>query len=270
MSFRGHTTLTARLAPAYAELPDVAGFAAQFRRDFDLDVFAPDSAAKPGYGEYDPGRDAVTESLLAQTVWEAQESTLAADILAQTAGVVLDFGAHIGWYTVLAALFGAHPVIAFEEHEATREVLEANIRRHSVAADLRPGVTASTTPFAHDSIGEVALMKCDIEGAEDLAVDACAELFADHRIRYALIEISPIFTADGRSNCDYVAMTGQLLDWGYHLFRIPPKGWEHNDEYREQPVATLIRRCAVGADWPAVIAGCRQDNFVFIRSEDAA
>ncbi len=45
--------------------------------------------------------------------------------------------------------------------------------------------------------------------------------------------------------------------------------WEHNAEYREQPIATLKRYCELGDDWADVVAGCRQDNFVFIRSEDA-
>jgi hypothetical protein len=268
MGDRSMMQVAARLAESYPALPDVAAFARRHRREFVLDVFAPDPDAAPAYGEYDHGRDGVTEALIKQGVWEAQESTVAVDILATTPGKVLDFGAHIGWYTVLAGLFGNHPVIAFEPDAPTIQLLDTNARRYGVDVEHRFSPVGPTSPPVAVG-GDVALMKCDIEGMDGYAVDACAGLFRRHRIRYALIEVSPIFTADGRSDCDYVVMVGQLRDWGYRVYRVPPKGWEHNDAYREQPLATLKAHRELGTDWAEVVAGCRQDNFVFIRNEDA-
>jgi hypothetical protein len=268
MLVRDRATVDARLAERYPALPDVAGFAKRYQRSLTLDVFALDPDAAPAYGEYDHGRDGVTEALVKQGVWEAQESTVAVDILANTSGTVLDFGAHIGWYTVLAGLFGSHPVIAFEPDAPTIQLLDTNAKRYGVDVEHRfSPVEPSTPPVAVD--GDVALMKSDIEGMDGYAVDCCADLFRQHRIRYALIEVSPIFTADGRSDCDYVAMVGRLRDWGYRVYRVPPKGWEHNDAYRENPLATLKKHRELGGDWAEVVAGCRQDNFVFIRDEDA-
>lgn len=244
----------ARLAEQYPALPDVAGFAYRHEAMFMLDVLdAPDE---------------VTAALVAQGVWEAQESAVAVDILATTPGVVLDFGAHIGWYTVLAGLFGGHRVRAFEPDAASAVALAANADRYGLDMALHLAPIGPESPQVTVD-GDVALMKCDIEGMDCHAVDCCVGLFEQHRIRYALIEVSPIFTSDGRGPCDYVAMVGRLLDWGYHAYRVPPKGWEHNDAYREQPLATLKRYRELGDDWAAVIAGCRQDNFVFIRDEDA-
>lgn len=259
--------MPARLAGHYPALPDVAGFPARYQRELLLDVLAPDPDAAPAYGEYDYGQDAVTEALVKQGVWEAQESLIAVDILATTPGVVLDVGAHIGWYTVLAGLFGGHRVVAFEPDCSTAAVLAANAERYDVAVDYRLGVGPGTPPVEVD--GDVALMKCDIEGMDGHAVACCADLFEQRRIRYALIEVSPIFTGDGRSDCDYVALVGRLRGWGYHCYRVPPKGWAHNDEFREVPLLALRRYCELGADWADVVAGCRQDNFVFIRDEDA-
>jgi hypothetical protein len=258
--------VNAQLAASYPELPDVAGFAARYLAELTFDVLTADPAAAPAYGEYDHGQDAITEALTMQGVWEAQESTVAVDILATTPGVVLDFGAHVGWYTVLAGVFGGHPVIAFEPDERTAALLAANAARYGVDITVRGGVGPDTPPVDVD--GDVALMKCDIEGMDGHAVACCADLFEQHRVRFALIEVSPIFYEDGRSDCDYVAMVGQLLGWGYRVFRVPPKGWERNDEYREAPLSTLVRYCELGDDWADVVAGCRQDNFVFIRSED--
>lgn len=266
MAFQGYMTVAAKLAGHYAALPDAAGFALRYQRRLLLDVLAPDPTVAPSYGEWDYGKDAVTESLLKQQVWEAQESTLAVDILANHRGVVLDFGAHVGWYTVLAGVFGDHPVIAFEPEAAMVTALSRNASRYSVNLDVQYAVRPDTPKIQVD--GDVALMKCDIEGMDGWAVDACADLFEQHRIRFALIEVSPIFYNDGRGPCDYVAMVGQLRDWGYRVYRIPPKGWEHNDAYREHPLATLKQHRELGTDWADVIAGCRQDNFVFIRDED--
>lgn len=259
-------TVAAQLADHYAALPDVAGFAPRYRRTLLLDVFRRDPSTNPSYGGWDYGKDAVTESLLAQTVWEAQESTLAVDILANHPGVVLDFGAHIGWYTILAGVFGDHPVVAFEPDPNMLKALSRNADRYSVDVTYRDGVEPSTPPITVD--GDVALMKCDIEGMDGWAVDACATLFQENRIRCALIEVSPIFWHYGHGPTDYVKMVGQLQDWGYRVYRIPPKGWVHNDAYRAAPLATLKRYCGLGADWADIIRGCRQDNFVFIRPED--
>lgn len=267
MAFQGYTTATAELAQHYSALPDVAGFAPRYWRSLQLDVFRPDPSAAPSDGEWDYGKDAVTESLQLQAVWEAQESTLAVDILANHPGVVLDFGAHVGWYTVLAGVFGGHRVIAFEPDPKMVTALRVNAERYNVDISYRDEVRPSTPPVEVD--GVVALMKCDIEGMDGWAVDACAALFAQQRIRFALIEVSPIFYHDGHGASDYVAMVGRLRDWGYRVCRIPPKGWRHNDAYRERPLATLKQYCELGADWATVIAGCRQDNFVFIRDTDA-
>lgn len=259
---------TARLAEHYPALPDAAGFARRYHAALTLDVLTPDpEEVSLNYGEWDYGRDAVSESLITQEIWEAQESTLAVDILATTPGTVLDVGAHIGWYTVLAGVFGDHQVIAFEPDGYMRTALVRNADRYNVDLTIRDAVGPSTPQL--EVGGDVALMKCDIEGMDCYAVECCADLFKQHRIRYALIEVSPIFTNDGRSGCDYVKMTGRLRDWGYRVYRLPPKGWEHNDAYREQPLATLRRYREVGDDWAAVVSDCRQDNFVFIRDEDA-
>lgn len=266
MAFQGYTTVTAELAGHYPALSDVAGFAPRYQATLELDVLTPDPSAAPSYGEWDYGKDAVTESLMLQQVWEAQESTLAVDILANHSGTVLDFGAHIGWYTVLAGVFGNHPVIAFEPEPNMVKALSANADRYNVNVTYRDAV-APTTLVEVD--GDVAFMKVDIEGMDGWAVDACADLFQQHRIRCALIEVSPIFYNDGRGPCDYVAMVGQLRDWGYRVYQIPPKGWEHNAAYRTSPLATLKRYRELGDDWADVIADCRQDNFVFIRDEDA-
>jgi hypothetical protein len=262
---------TARLAESYPELPDVAGFPARYQRTFELEVLDHDPhAPEPAYGTYDRARDAVTVSLQAQGVWEAHETLAAVDILATQPGVFLDFGAHVGWYTVLAHLFGAHQVVAWENDPETLSVLIRNVSRvfpHRGMVGvpdvhLRGDVTATGRPVDVD--GPVSLMKVDLEGADCWAVDTCAHLFEAGRVAAALVEVSPIFEHDGRGPCSYVSLVGRFMSWGYWPHQIPPKGWDRLDAYREDPVGTLRRHRALGDDWADVVAGCRQDNFLFL------
>lgn len=248
-------TVTARLAESYPQLPDVAGFPPRWHREFALDGLTVD----PNNPAVD---DAVTLSIRAQSVWEAHETLAAVDVLSNHAGTMLDFGAHIGWYSILAGFFGAGPVVVWENDWETLKVLAANALRHDLDLTLAGAVTETMAPVDVD--GPVSLVKVDLEGMDCWAINACAHLFETRRVAAALVEVSPIFEHDGRGACAYVPLVEQLIGWGYWPHRVPPKGWEWLDEYRDAPVETLRRRRALGADWADVIAGCRQDNFVFL------
>lgn len=252
----------AHLAATYPNLPDVAGFPDRYQRSFQLE--APDydpQALQPIYG--DRIRDAVTMSLQAQGVWEAHETLAAVDVLSHHAGLVLDFGAHVGWYSILASLFGDHPVIAWEDDPEIADFLHRNLARHGVAASVQGRIGPGGTDFI-PSGHQIALVKIDLEGMDCWAVDWCADLFKSGRVAAALIEVSPIFEHDGRGPCSYVDLVGQLVSWGYWPHQIPPKGWDRLDEYREAPIETLRRYRALGDNWADVITGCRQDNFMFL------
>jgi len=96
--------VTARLAGRYPTLPDAAGFPAHYQRDLELEVL-----------DRDPNNpaveDAITVAFQRHQVWEPHETLLAVDILTHCPGLVLDFGAHVGWYSILARAFGNHPEI---------------------------------------------------------------------------------------------------------------------------------------------------------------
>jgi hypothetical protein len=269
MPWSGYQTVHVELAARYDALSDVAGFAERFCIGFDLDVFTLNPPETLCYGDYDHGGDSVSDALINQGVWEAQESTVVVDILKSVPGLVLDFGAHIGWYAVLAGLFGNHPVIAFEPDGRAVEVLRRNGARNGVDLTIRQVKVVQGFHVGRVDV-DVALLKCDIEGDDCHAVAGCSQLFADHKIAYALIEVSPIFTADGRSTCDYVEMAGFLIeDCGYKAYRIPVKGWEYNDAYREEPLTVLTNHWSITGDWVHTIADCRQDNFLFVRPEES-
>jgi hypothetical protein len=249
------TLVSARLASSYPALPDVAGFPARWHREFLLDGLATD----PNNPAVD---DAVTLSIRAQGVWEAHETLAAVDILSSHAGTMLDFGAHVGWFSILAGLFGDGVVHAWENDQDTLRALAANAVRHDLDLTLRGAVSEGMDPVEVD--GPVSLVKVDLEGMDCWAIDACARLFEAGRVAAALVEVSPIFEHDGRGPCAYVPLVEQLIGWGYWPHQVPPKSWDRLDEYREAPVTALRRWRALGADWADVVAGCRQDNFLFL------
>jgi hypothetical protein len=250
--------VTARLSHSYSALPDVAGFPSRWQREFTLDALGRDPHA-PHLDDH------VSQALRFQGVWEAHETLAAIAVLERFGGVMLDFGAHIGWYSVLAKFFGDGQVIAWEDDAETQLALTDNAIRHDIDLELRGPVTRGMAPVEVD--GPVSLVKVDIEGMDCWAIDACAGLFEHGRVAAALVEVSPIFEADGRGVCAYVELVGRLMGWGYRPFRVPPKGWDRLGAYRDAPLETLERWRGLGEDWAVEVARCRQDNFVFLRTQ---
>ncbi len=245
----------------FPDLPDVAGIPARLQKQFPFAVLLPGDA--PSDGGFDHGRDEISKSIRLQGVWECQETAVVLDVLSRTTGLVLDFGAHVGWYTVLAGLFG-HPVWAIEENQPTIEVLRKNLELNAVEAEV---IVQSVNDVSElpSLPSHVALMKSDLESQDCNAVRMCEDLFVSQSIDFALIEVSPIFTREGRgSGCDYLELLERLIGYGYEVFLIPPKGWVHNNEYREAPLATLRAHCRVEArsvlDW-------RQENILLALPE---
>lgn len=130
--------------------------------------------------------------------------------------VVVDVGANIGAFAVLAAKLGAKVVHAYEPHPANRSCLERNVVANGVADRVAvhgeavtgktgatvcldgtgggvhladEGIEVSTISLADilTTAGQVALLKFDAEGAEWLAFESiCAHLLHDHVKRIAL------------------------------------------------------------------------------------
>lgn len=127
-------------------------------------------------------------------------------------GIVVDVGANVGAFSVLAAKLGAVKVLAFEPHPASMARLVANVERNGVGGIVWPEQAAIlddagkvliegdgggahvgrgdvALPADHDpamyvearsldevlqGVDEVALLKIDTEGSEYRIVDGCA------------------------------------------------------------------------------------------------
>lgn len=167
---------------------------------------------------YCTGQDDVSRTLELYGVWEKDETAEIASRL-NPGDTFLDFGAHIGWFTLLAAKRGCN-VHAFEGDLENLELLRQNARLHGVQ-DLVTAYPVWVDADAHVDIpeGPIRLVKIDLEGNDDQAI-RCLSTALD-RVEEIVCEVSPCF------NDRYPAMVATLQaagfevadwdgDWGFH------------------------------------------------------
>lgn len=213
--------------------------------------------------EYCTGQDIISYCIHRQGIWEGYETLLVLDILKQAKpGVVLDFGAHIGWYTLLAALAG-YEVAAIDASAENLQLLKANAKRNHVQDKVHTYLgwlddKAPTLPGDEN----VALLKADVEGAENIVEAMCSELFRLRKIEYAIFEISPVF-ADY-----YPGMVKKIASYGYKVYQIPGKGWAHTKAFANQPLKTVTAYCEIPLS-RHYIQSLSQENFLFVREGKA-
>jgi hypothetical protein len=101
---------------------------------------------KPGW--YCPGQDTVSQNIGIHGQWEPTDSAVIGKILADgdKRHLVIDFGAHVGWYTVMAAKAG-YRVIA---STATQKTCACYVPT-SPRTGLKPRSRRSTAGWTNSS-----------------------------------------------------------------------------------------------------------------------
>lgn len=185
-------------------------------RAFSMEVWDPGSYPVDG-GPYCPAHDAVSETIVNLGVWEPVETVLTLAVLEGHRGEhMVDVGAQIGWFTLLAASCGCD-VIAVEADPDCADLIEWNAKingwddRVTVRRE-RIGVDQGGPP-----VGDARLVKIDVEGAEAAAVDAMWPAIEAGRIEHLLVEVSPVF---GPGYGDLVAA---IIAAGYDAYTLPDK-----------------------------------------------
>lgn len=175
---------------------------------------APKYAGNPGF--YCPGQDAVSDRLIAEGLWEKDDSKPIAKILERgdRSKLVVDFGCHIGWYTIMAAKAG-YDVLAIDADAENLRLLAANAELHGVEDKIEFSHVWVDEKFNLEmdcavEIDAVELVKIDLEGNDSQAVEACWP-FID-RVENLYVEISPVF------NDGYPKLVDRLVDAGFQAF----------------------------------------------------
>jgi hypothetical protein len=167
-------------------------------------------------GIYCTGQDETSLSIASQGIWEGYETLAALEILHSGSGMVVDIGAQVGWYTMLAAVSG-HPVVAVEADPENVRLLRLN------AGDLDVEVIHGWLGPASPPVetGHVRLLKADIEGLEREAVRVFSPMLAARRVDWLLLELTPSFPGS-----DVAGVVRSLHEFGYGTWLVPEKGTE--------------------------------------------
>lgn len=162
-----------------------------------------------GFDGYCSGQDDISRTLKLYGRWEVDETAIANRILREgnRNDVFIDVGAHIGWFGRLASKYGYY-TMAYEADAENIQLYRENnpkavVTRHWFEAGNKVGMPWN---------GNVELMKIDIEGAEQYAIDYFADIM--HLVQNILIEISPVF------NDSYPALVDRLYDMGFTAFNM--------------------------------------------------
>lgn len=213
--------------------------------------------------EYCPGRDIISECLETQGTWEGYGTNTVLDWLARTPGPVIDCGAQIGWYSMLAARNG-HAVLAIDADEECLDL----VRTSSVMGGCDDLVWTCRTflnldvpqvDLPPDGV-QVALLKIDVEGAENHALRVFGPLIRAGRVDALLIEVSPCF------DDYYPQMVVELAEAGYVPYLIPGKN-ENLDAWAADPLGALAA-CQMPAHpgpLAAEVASFHQRDIFFVR-----
>lgn len=170
----------------------------------------------PGYC---PGQDEVSKSIDVNHAWEKPDTDHFRQILKQERGHVLDFGSHIGWFTVQALKLGCD-VDAFDADPENMRLLWLNLPiSHPSLGTLTPHLGWVADYESPATFDYVRLMKVDIEGHEHEALDLTRHLWEDRKIDYGLWELSPIFEKrEGIMAESYAALVTEIESYGYRWY----------------------------------------------------
>lgn len=190
-----------------------------------------------GFNGYCTGQDDISRTLQNTGVWEPIETAIIKEILenGDRNASVIDFGTHIGWFTLMAAEAG-YKVIGYEGDIENAETLLLNLKHHSVDDQVtirQKWISPELEPL---EMQDVELLKIDIEGSERFAIDACRDLFLQKKINHALIEISPTF------NDTYPALVDFILSCGYKAFDTGKNMAEFDGLYNFPQTNFLFKR----------------------------
>lgn len=179
-----------------------------------------------GQRGYCTGMDDVSQTLLRLGVWEKDETEAIARRL-KPGDVFLDFGAHIGWFTVLAATHGAE-VHAYEGDAENLDLLRTNARLHGVQDRVTAHlVWVDADAYCDIPAGPIRLVKIDLEGNDDQAIRCLMPALQEGRVEELVVEVSPCF------NDRYPALVAKMCELGYEVYRGNGERWNRMWDFHQ-------------------------------------
>lgn len=191
-----------------------------------LRMYVYDAATYRDTKGYCTGDDVLSRSLIESGFWEKWDTKLLLNQRVFRGNHVIDVGAHIGWYTLIACSFGCS-VTAFEGDKENSQTLRKNVELNGFSGvDIRnEWVHEGWSPDV-DIDGPIDLIKVDIEGNDAFAVDGLWRFVESGQVRNLFVEISPVFR-DG-----YPELVERICEAGFSAtvadpqpFTLPSYEW---------------------------------------------
>lgn len=175
---------------------------------------------------YCPGDDAVSRVLDAEGVWEKWNTEFLVKRRVFQGGVVIDCGAHIGWYSMLAASQGCD-VFAFEGDPENAALLELNAEMNGFEDRITVTVEWIEDGWKLEvDLDQVDLIKVDLEGNDEYAIEGVWDAIDSGIVKHLLVEISPVFRTG------YPELVRRICEAGYsaevmgpQVFSLPSYEW---------------------------------------------
>ena len=159
----------------------------------------------------------ISERIIVDGMWERwhTQALLERDVF--SGGHVFDIGAHVGWYTMLAASHGCS-VTAVEADPENVSMIQrsAQLNGWEDRIEVRNEWVEQGWELAADLELDVDLIKVDIEGSDAHAISGLWPLIADHRVARLMVEISPVFSSG------YPELVASICAAGYTAEVIAP------------------------------------------------
>lgn len=186
--------------------------------EFTLNVLKPVDPPNVGYC---PARGEVSRSIASQGIWEAFDTAVAVEMFkSHKPGVFMDFGANIGWYSVIANRLGRNVIALEADPDLIAAMDEVMISNEYLDYKIVHGWLDHRSPVITPGNTRVRLVKSDLEGLDTEAIRVCDLLLQQNLIDAFMFEWSPMFS-DG-----YLKSIDKVMSYGYDLAVIPDKGYD--------------------------------------------
>lgn len=220
---RGHEHHATRLVTVnlggQTPYADLAPVPMRLRRSFQMVLFDPGQYPIDG-GPYCPAHDAVSHTIYELGIWEPRETILTLTVL-RPDDVMLDLGAQIGWFSLLAASCEAK-VWAWEADAQARRLLQQSAKingwmPNGLIESSQFRIDPDTPTLGARTQTPLRLVKIDVEGAEFDAVRILDEALDAGNVDHLCMEVSPCF------GYGYGDLVQRIIDHGYESYLLPPK-----------------------------------------------
>ena len=165
-----------------------------------------------GFAGYCTGQDGVSETIEKTGSWDIDVHHRIELILDRVneGSLFIDVGSHIGYFSKLARNLGCN-VFSFDGDRENLELLKINVPEADYKLiwfdkEMTGGVFTTNM--------DIILMKIDIEGLEEYAIEYFEPFFEKEKVKNVIMEVSPCF------NDSYPDLINRMVDYGFEVFEL--------------------------------------------------